>query len=201
MLGKTHLSIGIAVAAAVMQPETAHECLAAVLGGTVGGVLCDIDTLRNDGKKDSIVIQFSAAAAAVCILAADYFLNTGLCAAALQQDRQRLMLGATAYIVLWIVGFFSGHRGFTHSLAAGAMFAQVVRMVCPPLAIPFAAAYASHIAIDLLNKKGVRLLWPMKGGVCLGLCYSDRMANTLLFRLGSLASVFFLMNGTLMHLY
>lgn len=201
MLGKTHLAIGVAAATAIIQPESAFECLSAVLAGTVGGVICDIDNLRNDGKMDSAAIQCFAAAAAVCLLAADYFLDTGVCAAALRQDRQRLIPGAAAYILLWIIGYFSNHRGFTHSLAAGAMFTQAVRMICPPLAIPFGAAYASHIAIDLLNKKGLRLLWPLKGGVRLGWCYSDRTANTLLFQLGILASIFFLMNGTLMHLY
>lgn len=201
MLGKTHLAIGIAAATAIIQPETAHECLSAVFGGAIGGVLCDIDTLRNDGKKDSVAIQLTAAAAAACILAADYFLNTGICAAALTRDRQTLTIGAAAFVVLWIVGLFSNHRGFTHSIAAGALFSQAVWMICPPVAIPFAAAYASHIAIDLLNKKGLRLLWPLKGGVCLGLCYSDRAADILLFQLGILAGIFFLMNGTLMHLY
>jgi len=201
MLGKTHFAIGIAAATAVVQPQTAFECLSAVLAGAVGGVLCDVDTLRNDGKRDSVAIQCLSAAVSVCILAADRFLNTGLCAAALSQNRQRLILGAAVYVALWIIGYFSNHRGFTHSLAAGAMFSQAVHWLCPPLAVPFAAAYASHITMDLLNKKGLRLLWPMKGGVRLGWCYADRTADTLLFQLGILASIFFMMNGTLMHLY
>ena len=201
MLGKTHLALGVAAAAAIMTPATLPECLAAVLGGAVGGVICDIDNLRNEGRNDSVMIQLTASVAATCILAADSFLNTGLCAAALGQDRQRLRLGAAAYVVLWIIGFFSNHRGFTHSLAAGAMFAQAVHLVCPPLALPFAAAYLSHIAADLLNKKGLRLLWPLKGGVRLGWCYSDRTADKLLFQLGILAGIFFIMNGTLMHLF
>ena len=44
MLGKTHLALGVAAAAAVLQPSTVPECLTAVLSGAVGGVLCDIDT-------------------------------------------------------------------------------------------------------------------------------------------------------------
>lgn len=199
MLGKTHLALGVAAAAAVLQPSTVPECLTAVLGGAVGGVLCDIDTLRNEGKNDSIMIQLTAALSAAALLAADFFLHLGICEAALGSPN--LTVGAIAFAALWIIGFFSNHRGFTHSLAAGAMFSQAVRMICPPLALPFAAAYLSHIAVDLLNKKGLRLLWPMKGGVRLGWCYSDRTADTLLFQLGILASVFFLMNGTLMHLY
>lgn len=199
MLGKTHFAIGIAAAAAVAHPHTAAECLAAVSAGAIGGVLCDIDTLRNDGKQDSVMIQLTAALTAASLLAVDYFLHLGLCETALASPT--LTAGAIAFAVLWIIGFFTNHRSFTHSLLCGAMFSQAIWMICPPLALPFAAAYASHIAIDLLNKKGLRLLWPMKGGVRLGWCYSDRTADKLLFQLGILAGIFFLLNGTLMHLY
>lgn len=201
MQGKTHLAVGVAAAAAVLQPSTASGCLAALLCGAVGGVLCDVDTLRKEGKNDSIMVQLSAAAIAACVLAADYFMKLGLCASVLSLDRQRLFFAFSVFAALWIVGFFSNHRGFTHSIACGAMFSFAVHRLCPTLAVPFAAAYASHIAIDLLNRKGLRLLWPLKGGVRLGWCYSDRTADTLLFQLGILASVFFMMNGTLMHLY
>ena len=195
MMGKTHLTIGVAAAIAAAQPSTVPECLAAVAAGAIGGVICDIDTLRNDGNNDSIAVQLTAAATAACIFAVDWWQNMGLCASTLALDRNRLSIGAIALFALWIIGFFSSHRGFTHSIAAGALFSQAVWMLCPALAVPFAAAYASHIFLDLLNKKGVRLLFPMKGGVHFDLFYSDRTANDLLFALGIIACAFFILNG------
>ena len=201
MQGKTHLAVGVAAAAAVLQPSTASGCLAALLCGAVGGVLCDVDTLRKEGKNDSIMVQLSAAAIAACVLAADYFMKLGLCASVLSLDRQRLFFALSVFAALWIVGFFSNHRGFTHSIAACALFTQAVWVLCPAISIPFAAAYASHIVLDLLNRKGVRLLFPMKGGVRFGLFYSDRTANDLFFWLGIFAGTFLLINKIALKLF
>ena len=194
-MGKTHLTIGVAAALAVTRPATVPGCLAAVMCGAVGGVICDIDTVRNEGHNDSIAVQLTALAIAAGVLVLDWKRNTGLCARVLALDKNRLITGAIALFTLWVIGFFSNHRGFTHSIAAGALFSQAVWMLCPPLSIPFAAAYASHIFLDLLNKKSVRLLFPMKGGVYFDFFYSDRTANNLLFTLGIIASAFFIANG------
>ena len=195
MMGKTHLTVGIAAALASAQPATVPGCLAAVLGGAIGGVICDIDTLRNKGSNDSIAVQLSALSIAAGILAVDWWQNFGLCASVLSLDQNRMYTAALALFALWVIGFFSNHRGFTHSIAACALFSQAVWMLCPAAALPFAAAYASHIVLDLLNKKGLRLLFPLKGGVYLGLFYSDRTANDLLFTFGIIASAFLIANG------
>ena len=195
MMGKTHLTVGIAAALAAARPSTVPDCLAAVLGGAIGGVLCDIDTLRNDGHNDSIAVQLGALGIAAGILAVDRWRNMGLCASVLALVENRLTCSVLALLVLWFIGFFSNHRGFTHSIAAGALFSQAVWMLCSAVALPFAAAYASHVILDLTNKKGVRLLFPMKGGVYLGLFYSDRTANDLLFILGIIASIFLIVSG------
>ena len=194
MLGKTHFFLGVTAALAIAHPQTAVDCLPAVLGGAMGSVLCDIDNLSNKGKNDSVVIQLTAAATAAGVVALDALLKTGLIDSILSLDRQRLIIGAAAFVLLWLIGYFSDHRGFTHSIAACALFTQAVWVLCPAISIPFAAAYASHIVLDLLNRKGVRLLFPMKGGVRFGLFYSDRTANDLFFWLGIFAGTFLLIN-------
>lgn len=201
MMGKTHLAVGVTAALAAARPGTATECLAAVLGGAVGGVLCDIDTLRSEGSNDSIGVQLCALAIAACVLGLDWWQRAGLCAGVMALERERLICGAVGFTLLWLAGLFSSHRGFTHSLTAGLLFAKAVDLLCPAAALPFAAAYASHLAIDLLNKKGMRLLFPLKGRVCLGWCYSDRAVNTLLFQFGILGTAFLLVNSTVMHLF
>ena len=200
MMGKTHLAVGLAAALAVAHPATALHCLPAVMGGALGSVICDIDNLRNKGKNDSIMIQLTAAALTAGMLALDIAQGTGLWPRILRLGRDRLFVGCAAFVLLWIVGFLSNHRGFTHSIAAGALFSQAVWTLCPPAATPFAAAYAAHIAVDLLNKKGLRLLWPMKGGVCFDLCYSDRTVNALLFELGLLGTAFLIANASGLHI-
>ena len=53
-------------------------------------------------------------------------------------------------------------------------------------ALPFAAAFASHQILDLMNKRPVRLLYPLKKGFSLGLFYADRLANRVFALAGSI---------------
>lgn len=58
------------------------------------------------------------------------------------------------------------HRTVTHSLLFIAALSAAVAPLLPALyAWTFVAAYASHPLIDLLNEKGVQLLWPLKGKI------------------------------------
>ena len=52
----------------------------------------------------------------------------------------------------------------------------------------FSAAMLSHILIDLLNRRNVRLLYPLKKGFCLGICSADGMVNRALFLAGAAVS-------------
>ena len=201
MLGKTHFAIGIAAATAVMQPQTAPECLTAVLAGSVGGVLCDIDNLRNEGKTDSIVIQLFAAATAACALTADHFMQGGILASALSGDRNLMIAGGMLFAIAWIAGYFASHRGFTHSIAALVLFSAAAQLILPAAGPGFAAAYASHLALDLTNKKGMQLLFPLRKRFCLKLFYADKSANILFFQLGILGALFLMLNSTVMHLF
>ncbi|MCC8103522.1 MAG: metal-dependent hydrolase [Clostridiales bacterium] len=44
----------------------------------------------------------------------------------------------------------------------------------------------SHLLLDCLNKKPVRLLYPIKTGFCMRLCYADGAANKVLLWVGVL---------------
>ena len=71
----------------------------------------------------------------------------------------------------------SGHRGFSHSLLALVLETACLQMIFPAAALPFAAAFASHVLLDIMNKRPVRLLYPLKKGICLGWFYADGLAN------------------------
>ena len=80
----------------------------------------------------------------------------------------------------------SGHRGFSHSLLALALETACLQLVFPVAALPFAAAFGSHLMLDITNKKSVRIFYPVKKGVCLGWFYADRLANKVVAALGAL---------------
>ena len=94
--------------------------------------------------------------------------------------------GLIALIVLVVIGLKSNHRGFTHSILALALFSTVTCLILGETWKWFAIGYASHLVIDLLNKNGESLLFPLTTKVCLNLCKADGITNKVL---GSLATV------------
>ena len=42
-MGKTHIAVGIATAFAIMHPKTTQEYIISTVGGSIGGVMADID--------------------------------------------------------------------------------------------------------------------------------------------------------------
>lgn len=79
----------------------------------------------------------------------------------------------------------SSHRGFSHSLLALDLFAGSLWLIFPAMTVPFVITFVSHLILDILNKKSVRLLYPVEKGICLGWFYADRWANKLFATVGS----------------
>lgn len=201
MMSKTHLTMGVAISVALTQPKTVPECFLSIIGGAVGGILCDIDTLDNDYKCDALSGQLIALGITAALFALDYFLNTGICTYLLSRNRVLLIIGGIMYLIPWVIGFISEHRTFTHSLTAMLLFTIAVLLICPTLVVSFVIGYLTHLALDLLNKKDLRLLYPLKFGLCFHLCYASKTANTVFMYVGSVGSIFFILNSMLLHLF
>ena len=90
-----------------------------------------------------------------------------------------VITGASLGCLICDIEIISSHRGFSHSLMALALETLCVWLVFPAAAMPFAIAFASHLLLDLMNKRPLRLLYPAKKGFCLGWFYADRLANKL----------------------
>ena len=81
MLSKTHLTVGVATALAVSPGRTAGEVFAAVIGGALGGVLCDVECKDLPGRKDVFAGRLGAGALTVLLLAAGTVLLSAAVAA------------------------------------------------------------------------------------------------------------------------
>jgi len=80
MMSKTHIAMGVAVSMLITHPESPETCLLSIAGGTIGGVLADIDTLKNDSpKKDALIGQLISLGISVVVFLLDYFLKLGIC--------------------------------------------------------------------------------------------------------------------------
>lgn len=196
-MGKTHFAVGIATSLAVVQPKSFNECMVAVIGGAVGGVLADNDILDNGYQTGASSGQLLALGTAAISVVLDFFLGLGICQVI--ADKPILpIIGGIGFIILYIIGFCSNHRTFTHSFLALILYTIAVMLIYVPLAIPLAAAYLSHLLLDILNKKNIRILYPLDFGICFKMCYANKTANKVFMYVGFAVSGVLLLIGIIM---
>ena len=100
MMGKTHVFVGIASALLIVQPIDNRTLILSVAGGALGGIVADIDTLKNDYKFDALIGQILALGiAAVCFML-DWYLKLGSCISFLEGSRLRNTAGVLIYLIL-----------------------------------------------------------------------------------------------------
>lgn len=187
MMSRTHLTVGMAAALALSPVKDVNTCLLAAAGGAIGGVIPDVDIFDKAHKKDAVLVFLLSLAilfgGIVCYVRKDLIISDVI--------GHLSIFGAFCFDLLFVIGFISEHRHFTHSIAAMLLFSVCVSLIFRPLLIPFAIGYISHLALDMLNKKGMQLLFPYKKGFCLKLCYADRLVNKVLLIVGFIAAITF----------
>ncbi len=191
MMGKTHFTVGLATSLAVLQPKSISECLVAIVAGALGGVTADNDTLHGSGVLAGHLLSLKTTLLALVI---DYFFALGICSS-IMENQMTALIGLISFLIFWIIGYCSNHRTFTHSFLGMILYSLSIGLVYKPLALGFMAAYLSHLFLDLLNKKKLPLLFPLKVGVCMGLFHSNRTANAFFLYLGYITSAVLLTMG------
>ena len=192
MMSKAHIAVGMAAAVAIAQTGSVESCVAAVVGGSVGGIIADCDIHPSRAHKDALIGRLIVVGIAVVALLADRYANAGLCDYLVAHLGVPLLAGIALFAVLTFAGGHTDHRSFTHSLVAMAAFCAAVYLACAPLLPFFAVGYASHLALDIVNKQGIQLFWPLRKEVSLGLCKAKGMANTVVMIAGFAAAVLLL---------
>lgn len=189
MMSKTHVAVGMATSLLMLQPNNPKDCIISIVGGAIGGVAADIDILDRDYKKDALIGQLLAFSISCIALVIDYFLELGICMFIQERNIFFVGLGGIMYLALWIVGYVSDHRKFTHSFLAMILFSISVYLLCPLVVGAYLIGYLSHLLLDLLNKKRVPLFYPVGKGFCFKLCYAGKSANKAFMYLGFITTV------------
>ena len=219
MLGKAHITIGMASALTVMMPESMPAALPVITGAAAGCLICDIDCDSPREKSDTSRYRLLAVIIVVIALLADRAYGLGLIRAgsrgaslpggelplsmwqtalpdgepplsmwqtAAQNGAVMVCAGIAVFALTLTFANISSHRGFSHSLLAMALEAGALWLIFPQTVTAFVTAFASHLVLDLTNKKPVRILYPVKKGFCLGLYYADRLADKVCAAIGGI---------------
>lgn len=191
MLSKTHASVGVA-AALLMQPPTTIPMLgAAIAVSAVSGAMSDIDERHSKAKKsfDKLIGLLFILTLAITIM--DYCLDIKVIDFLfLNSNVAQSLCAVLMFALICFYGCGQSHRGFMHSFACCFMLTTVIALLFPSVCIYFCIAFISHIALDVLNKKGEQLFWPLKWRTCLGICSSDGAMNSILLVFGLIATLY-----------
>lgn len=190
MLGKTHMAVGIAATLAITQPSGVSELVLAVGAGSLGALISDIDVGTSNSHRDADKITALSVVVVLAVFAMDYFCNTQIIERIIGSSGYlRIIAGLLLFIGICAFGKEQPHRSFMHSFLALILLSFALGLIWENAVIYFAIGFLSHLATDIFNKKKVRLLYPMKGGVSLGLFHAYGLANDIFFAIGSIIAV------------
>jgi len=179
MMSNAHIAVGIASALAIAQTGSPESCVAAVIGGSIGGIIADCDITPSRIHRDALRGRLIVAGIAIAAMVADYVADMGVCEYLIANLGPRLLAGIVLFALLTFIGAHTAHRSFTHSIVALAAFSSAVYLACEPIAPYFIAGYVSHLVLDITNKQSIRLFYPLKASQSLGLCTAKGLANTV----------------------
>lgn len=188
MMGKTHITIGVTSALLIAQHSPVEEFHVAILGGAIGGIICDIEVESNSYFMDARVGRIIVGFIALITLSCDFFFSLGMIEYILSHMGFLQNTGIFIFTATYILGTASNHRTFTHSILALLILCLAFHCIYPRIVPYFAAGFISHIMLDLLNKKKVQVFYPLRKGFCLKLCYADKEANTIFMYIGLIIS-------------
>lgn len=190
MLGKTHLVIGISATLAIARPQTISGIVLAAGVGAVGALISDIDVGTSRSHKDADKVTIFAVIAILMVIGLDYFLKMEIINRILNDSGViTIVAGFLIFIGTCAWGKEQPHRSFMHSFLALFILSFAISLIWLEIVPYFAIGFLSHQMTDIFNRKKVRLLYPLKGGVCLGLFHAHGIANSIFFTVGCVSSL------------
>lgn len=187
MLGKTHLAVAVASALAVAQPENLPILIAGTGAAAVGGLIPDVDVSSSKSHNQVEHIVALTVGAIVLTVVLDFVAGAGIRARLMgNANIAKILIVSLIFIGICGYGAQTAHRSFMHSILACALLSVCILVLMPKVVPYFAVGYASHLFIDLFNKRGEKILFPFPSSFCLNLASSHGVANRLLFIVGSI---------------
>ena len=184
------MAVGIAATLAITQPSGVSELVLAVGVGSLGALISDIDVGTSNSHRDADKITALSVVVVLAVFAMDYFCNTQIIERIIGSSGYlRIIAGLLLFIGICAFGKEQPHRSFMHSFLALILLSFALGLIWEKAVIYFAVGFLSHLATDIFNKKKVRLLYPMKGGVSLGLFHAYGLANDIFFAIGRIVAI------------
>ena len=188
MMGYTHIALGAAIAlstAVVGDDISPSVFIVATIAGEIGGIVPDIDMKDTSKITDAGRSRVASVILLGLGIGLDYFLKLGIYNEIISRGYYSIV-GLVAFILLLFIGSRTPHRSFSHSALFVLITSIAFFLIYPPSLPYYFTGITLHIILDMFNKQGVYLLYPIKlgNGFALGLCKSNRIANKVFYFIG-----------------
>lgn len=188
MTGKTHFAVGEAATLLLLQPATPKDLILYMGVASVGSLICDVDSTTSKSHKALTTLSITAVLALGVTVALELEYQVGIWAMLRRQtDLFHIVTCLALMLVVCNYGMHQPHRSFMHSFLALGLLSLLVWQAFPPLLYPFLISMSSHMAIDLLNRKGLVLFFPFPASYCFKLCPASGQVNDMLYTCASIA--------------
>lgn len=188
---KTHIACANLVSLYLVRPTSIMDLLVTVGIATLGGLLPDVDL--KDSTSDKLFDRLMVSLITIIVMSVfvKYFFNINIYAKIKEfSNIFNYLVSICLFIVLSYLGSKTSHRSFTHSILGLFIYTIVLSYsFSSNICITYFISHLSHIIIDLLNMKGICLLYPFKFRFSLKLCESDGIINKFLFVMCSIFNI------------
>jgi inner membrane protein len=172
------MAAGAAASLLILQPATPKGVIVSAAGGVLGASLCDIDCNKSERLQKLLPDFLFSLAVLLLLYFFDSLLQTRIFSKIFTSWNSQATLGLLLFLGTCAFGFFfTGHRSFMHSILAGILIYTGVHLFFPALALSAAIGFGSHIVLDLLNKKGIQLFYPLPFRFSFNWCSADGAVN------------------------
>ena len=181
MGGSAHLAIVAASAVIVTKPQSMSELVISTSIGALGGLIADIDTSKSKISTTIRVILISGIMTVLLPMKLPGIFSDAVLWVIKNYiapySNNVNMLAIMAFLILLVIGSFTKHRKFTHSIEYTLLVTSTVYFINLKFVVPLLVGLLSHMLLDLLNYKDIRISVLLRIDVSLDLCKSNGVVN------------------------
>ena len=188
---KTHVACANLVSLSLIRPSSIGELLITIGVSTLGGLLPDVDL--KDSTSDKLFDRLMTSLITIIIMSIiiNHYFNINLYNIIKEYNNiYNYIVCICLFITMSYLGSKTSHRSFTHSLLGSFIYSAIISYSFnDKIVLIFFISYLSHIILDLLNKKGIELFYPLKIRLSLNLCEVKGTVNKILFIVSSILNI------------
>ena len=195
----THIVCANALALAFIRPDDPSTLLLTLGAATVGGTISDIDVSDKDHKGYIISYSIITVISILLLLFGEIIFHLGINDWIIENSSYtKIIICFILSTLLCYFGYLNPHRSFLHSFLGIGLLMLLCYISLGGVVIPFTIGIVSHIILDLFNKKGLWLFYPLKKKYSFKLCVYNGIVNYYLF---DIFSIIFIIELILLNIY